>query len=80
MELDYALRSLPRSHPDYKEMNRLQTMLCCAYNSHLACRNPELMDMEPLLMPSLIYALKTAQGDLMDAGNFRDFRAVWARS
>ncbi len=76
MESDYALRRLLKSHPDYKEMNRLQTMLCCAYNSHLVCHQPDRMDIEPLLIPSLIYALKTAQGDLMDAGNFTDVKAA----
>ncbi len=79
MESDYALRSVVRSHPDYRELNWLQTLLCYAYNSHLTCPIPERMDIEPLLRPSLINTLKTAQGDLMDAGNFGDFKAAWAR-
>jgi hypothetical protein len=80
MEATHAARRLLSSHPDYEALNGLQMMLCHAHNPHLACHNREWLDIEPLLMPSLIDALKTALGDLMDAGNFVDFKAAWARS
>ncbi len=77
MEAQYAVRRLFSSHPDYAEMNQLQTMLCHAYNPHLICHDSEWMDIEPLLITPLVNALKTALGELMDEGNFRDFVASW---
>ncbi len=78
MEAQYAVRRVCGSHPDYREMNQLQMMLCYAYNPHLACRDAEQMDIEPMLISSLVFTLKTALGELMDAGNFRDFVAAYA--
>ncbi len=69
----YASRRLTSSHPDYEELNRIQMMLCYAYNPHLAMQDPNEMDIDPLLIPSLIDTLKTAQGELMDDGNFKQF-------
>ena len=80
MENGYAIRRLRKSDPDYKEMNRIQMMLCYAYNPHLALHQPERMDVEPILVRSLIHDLKQVQGNLMDDGNFREFEAAWARS
>ncbi len=80
MESNYASRHLLGSDPDYQELNRLQMMLCYAYNPQLAIRDPERMDIEPLMIPSLIHDLKRAMGQLMDEGNFREFRAAWSRS
>ncbi len=73
----YASRHMTSSHPDYAEMNRIQMMLCYAYNPHLVIHEPEQMDIEPLLIPSLIDTLKTAQGELMEEGNFKDFQVAW---
>ncbi len=80
MESNYAARRLLSSHPDYQELNRVQMMLCYAYNPHLAFGQPENMDIEPVMMPALIRDLKRAQGSMMDDGNFAEFRAAWARS
>ncbi len=73
----YASRHLVSSDPEYGEMNRLQMMLCHAYNPHLAVQSPEMMDIDPVLIPSLIDTLKSAQGDLMEDGNWRDFQTAW---
>ncbi len=78
MESKYATRRLVKSDPDFQEMNRLQNMICYAYNPQLIWHDKETMDIEPLMMPTLIDTLKTAQGDLMDRGNFEVFRAAWA--
>ncbi len=53
-------------------------MLCYAYNPHLVNHEPERMDIEPPLIPSLIDTLKTAQGELMEEGNWKDFHTAWA--
>ncbi len=78
MNQAYASRHLTSSHPDYAEMNRIQMMLCYAYNPHLVVHDPNEMDIDQALIPSLIDTLKTAQGELMDEGNFRDFQVAWA--
>ncbi len=78
MESDYVARRVVKSDPDYKELNKLQMMLCHAYNPHLITHNDDFMDMDPVMIPSLIQTLKRAQGELMDDGNFRAFREVWA--
>ncbi len=78
MNQTYAPRRLTSSHPDYAELNRIQMMLCYAYNPHLAIHDADEMDIDPELIPAIIDTLKTAQGELMDDGNFEDFRAAWA--
>ncbi len=75
----YASRHLTGSHPDYAEMNRIQMMLCYAYNPHLAVHDPAELDVDPVLVPALIDTLETAQGELMDDGNFKDFEAAFTR-
>ncbi len=79
MESSYAVRRLLSSDPDDQELNRLQMILCYAYNPQLAISDPERLDVEPQMIPVLIHELKQAQGQLMDDGNFRDFAAAWAR-
>ncbi len=78
MEAQHAARRVYSSHPDYQELNNLQTMLCHAYNPHLASQPPERMDVDESVVESLIQTLKTALGELMDEGNFKEFEAAWA--
>lgn len=68
-QVTHAPRRLLPSHPDYQNLNNLQTLLHVAVNAHMY---PFHNDIDPLMLPVVIANLKEHIGNVMDEGNFQE--------